>query len=201
MSAKEPSETQKSAARLELSADVAAAMVSQLPTLSQQVVAAVMAEVPSYSGAWSGPMGRPIAHAVQLALTGFLRLAAHPSGSDPGTPRAPAVDAAYDLGRGEARSGRSMDVLLAAFRVGARVSWREMAQILVAGGADTATTARFAELMFAYIDELSGASVSGHVDELATTGQVRQRYLERLGHALLSGAAPEAVVAAAERAA
>ncbi|MFN8168633.1 MAG: helix-turn-helix domain-containing protein [Candidatus Nanopelagicales bacterium] len=37
-----------------------------------------------------------------------------------------------------------------------------------------ATVARFAELVFAYIDELSAASVSGHTDELATTGRVRK---------------------------
>ena len=47
--------------------------------------------------------------------------------------------------------------------------------------------ARFAELVFAYIDELSAASAAGHADELATTGRVRQRYLERLTQSLLRG--------------
>ncbi len=42
---------------------------------------------------------------------------------------------------------------------------------------------RFAELVFAYIDQLSAASVAGHTDELATTGRVRQRLLERLAAA------------------
>ena len=46
----------------------------------------------------------------------------------------------------------------------------------------------FAELVFAYIDELSAASVAGHTDELATTGRVRQRLLERVARHLLTGA-------------
>ena len=43
--------------------------------------------------------------------------------------------------------------------------------------------AQFAELVFAYIDELSAASVAGHTDELTTSGRVRERYRERLGPA------------------
>ena len=43
--------------------------------------------------------------------------------------------------------------------------------------------AEFAELMFAYIDELSAASVAGHTDELTTSGRVRERYRERLASA------------------
>ena len=63
-----------------------------------------------------------------------------------------------------------------------------------------ATVARFAELVFAYIDELSASSVAGHADELATTGRVRQQRLERLAHHLVSGAPEDTVRAAAERA-
>ena len=54
------------------------------------------------------------------------------------------------------------------------------------------TLAAFAELVFAYIDELSAASVAGHTDELATSGRVRQRYLERLARHLLRGAPADA---------
>jgi hypothetical protein len=60
--------------------------------------------------------------------------------------------------------------------------------------------ARFAELVFAYIDELSAASVAGHTDELSTSGRVRERYRERLGQHLLAGARQDLLVAAAERA-
>ena len=44
--------------------------------------------------------------------------------------------------------------------------------------------ARFAELVFAYIDQLSAASVAGHTDELAHhRAGCAQRNLERLARA------------------
>ena len=153
---------------------------SRLADIAENTVTAIIGEVPGYTNALAGPMGAKIEGAVQLALGGFLKLA---SSGDPGTPLTPALEGAYILGRGEARSGRSMDALLAAYRVGARVSWRELSGTAVEVGLSAETLAKFAELVFAYIDELSAASVAGHTDELATSGQVRQRYLQALGRA------------------
>ena len=106
-------------------------------------------------------MGEIIGNAVQLALGGFLSLAGGRRGADPGTPTAPAMEGAYQLGRGEARNGRSTDALLSAYRIGARVAWREMSARAVAAGIPAERLAGFAELVFAYIDELSAASVAG----------------------------------------
>jgi hypothetical protein len=179
---------------------VAAAMRTELPAVAEQTVAAIVVEVPSYADAFGGEMGRTIQNAVQLALGGFLELATAGGGADASTPIQPALDGAYALGRGEARSGRSMDALLGAYRVGARVSWRHLAASAVAAGLTADQLARFAELVFAYIDQLSAASVAGHADELATSGRVRERHLERLAHRLLTGAAPQELTAAAEQA-
>ena len=93
-----------------------------------------------------------------------------------------------------------MEALLSAYRVGARVSWRDLSGAGVGAGLTAATLASFAELVFAYIDQLSAASAAGHTDELATAGRVRQRYLERLTQALLRGSSADALEAAAERA-
>lgn len=169
---------------------------AQLPSVAERTVEAITAEVPDYADAFSGEMAT-IRGAVQMALAGFLRLASQRGDS---APLGPARDGAYALGRGEARSGRTMDALLAAYRVGARVAWRDLSETAVAGGLPSAAVAQFAELVFAYIDELSAASVAGHSDELATSGRVRQQYRERLGEALLSGAALPALEAMAERA-
>lgn len=179
---------------------IMAALRSRLPLVAERTVAAVTAEVPGYGGALTGQMGTTIEQAVQTALGGFLRLAGQVTESDPSTPLQPAIEGAYALGRGEARSGRTMDALLAAYRVGARVSWREWAAIAVERGLSAPTLAQFAELVFAYIDQLSAASVAGHTDELETTGRVRQRYLEKLAEDLLSEATTEALLASAERA-
>ena len=180
-----------------LDPDVAAALRERLADVADRAVLTIVSEVPSYAGAWSGRMGEVIRNAVQLALGGFLTLATR---QDADAPKAPAIEGAYQLGRGEARSGRTVEALLAAYRIGARASWRDMADVAVEAGVDAGQLARFAELVFAYIDELSAASVAGHTDELESSGRVRQRNLERLARALLTGAPADAVNAAAERA-
>jgi hypothetical protein len=181
-------------------AAVADAMRAELGSVAQATVAEIIVEVPSYADAFTGDMGKVIRNAVELALGGFLELATASSGADASTPIRPALDGAYELGRGEARSGRSMDALLAAYRVGARVSWRHLSASAVSAGLTVGQLARFAELVFAYIDQLSAASVAGHSDELETTGRVRTRYLERLAGLLLAGAPLPELTAAAERA-
>ncbi len=183
-----------------LPAEAATAIRAELPRVADDVVAAIIAEVPSYEDALGGRMGRTIRNAVQLALGGFLSLAAGGREIDPRTPTAPAVDGAYQLGRGEARDGRTTEALLSAYRIGARVSWREMSAAAVTGGLAAEDVARFAELVFAYIDELSASSVAGHDDELATTGRVRERLLEHLARLLVDGAPEQAVRTAAEEA-
>ncbi len=185
---------------LALNDQVVAALQAVLPAVAERTVAAVTVEVPSYADAFSGRMGQRIESAVQMALGAFLQLAARSHDSDHGPPLSPALEGAYELGRGEARQGRSMDALLSAYRVGARVAWRELSETAVTGGLPPLMIARFAELVFAFIDELSAASVSGHADELASSDRERRRHLDRLGQHLLTGAPTETLQASAERA-
>ena len=88
---------------LRLPPDAIAEMRAQLPGVAGKALTAIVAEVPSYEAALSDSMGENIRSAVQLALGGFLSLASGRRGSDPRTPAAPAVEGAYQLGRGEAR--------------------------------------------------------------------------------------------------
>jgi hypothetical protein len=183
-----------------LSPEVVAPLRQRLSHVATQTIDAIMAEVPAYAEAFAGALGAKIERAVQVALGTFLGLVSRADGPDLQSPLAPALEEAYALGRGEARSGRSLDALLGAYRVGARVSWHELAAISVGTGQPAATIAHFAELVFAYIDELSAASVAGHADELASSGRARLRHLEQLTQALLAGEAEHAVVEAAHRA-
>ena len=169
-----------------------------LSEVAVHVVTAVREEVPAYGEGMGEQMAATIEQAVQMALAGFLRVAG--SATEPGTPLSPTVEGAYALGRGEARSGRSADALLAAYRVGARVAWRELSATSVRAGTPAATVASFAEMVFAYIDELSASSVAGHTDELETSGRLRQRLLDRLAVALLRGDAADALAEAASQA-
>lgn len=177
-----------------------AAMWSLLPSVAERTVAAVVDDVPSYADAFGGRMGENIERAVQQSLAAFLQLVSE--GGDPDTSPTvrPALEGAFALGKGEARGGRSTDVLLAAFRVGARTAWREWSAVAVAHAVPGEQLAVFAERVFAYIDRLSATSVAGHADELAKTGLARQRHREALVRLLLAAAPTEDLVAAAERA-
>jgi hypothetical protein len=184
--------------RPSLDGPVLAALQGRLHEVAQQTIDAVAEEVPGYRGTLDDAAQAILAQAVEGALSGFLSLAA--ADQDPSAPLAPALQGAFALGQGEARRGRTMDALLAAYRVGARVSWRGLAGAAVDAGLPADEVVRFAELVFAYIDALSAASVAGHAEELAVADRVRQRNLERLGHGLLAGAPPDSLVAAAQRA-
>lgn len=185
--------------RLSLPPGLVEQLTSQLPQVADAAVAAIIAEVPTYAGALSGPMGQVIRDAVVLALGGFVQLGARGDRRSD-RPAAASMEGAYQLGRGEARSGRSMEALLAAYRVGSRVSWRQMAVGLVRAGVDAATVAAYAELVFAYMDQLSDQSATGHRDETNESGRARQRLLDQLARALLEGQSSEAVEALAARA-
>jgi hypothetical protein len=188
-----------SAGSVALPAGVAAALRARLPAVAEHTVEAVTREVAEYS-ALESEVGVTISRAVQLALATFLRLATQEPDGDTEAQMQPALEGAYALGRGEARSGRTMDALLGAYRVGARVSWREWSSTAVAIGLPADALARFAELVFAYIDELSAASAAGHSDELARSGRVREQYRERLALALLGGAPDDELRRRAEQA-
>ena len=134
------------ATELALDETTVTALRAALKTTADEVVQAIIDEVPPYTNALSGHMGATIRRAVRTALGHYLDLASgNVTGSDAG-------DAAYELGRGEVRDGRSMDALLSAYRVGARVAWRGLAAGAVPAGLPAAEVAKFAELTFAYID-------------------------------------------------
>lgn len=172
-----------------LGARQVAAVERELPRIAVQCVDTIVSEVPAYRAALRGDMRAMIEQAVQLALAGFLRLAAGRRAGDPSTPIEQSLAGAYELGRGEAKSGRRMDALLAAYRVGARTAWREMSSLPAVQKAAASDVAHFAGLVFAYIDELSASSVTGHVDELTDETNLRGR----LANALLAERDPATI--------
>ncbi len=190
---------------LALDPALVSALRERLLDVGRRTIDALTSGVPEYGDRLSGDrlstdLRETLESSVRLALGGFLTLAEQSESGDAGTPLRPVLDAAYALGRGEARSGRTMAALLAAYRVGARVAWREWAALSVELGIDPRTLARFAELVFAYIDALSASSVTGHSDELAVSGRVREQYRERLARAILAGEPEHQLVPLAVRA-
>ena len=176
-----------------LSPAIVAELEEILPSVGESVVNAVIGQVPSYQDAWAdAKMAGIIQTAVQVALSGFLAAAA--GGADDLASATPgAVQGAFGLGGGEARSGRSTEALLAAYRVGARTAWRELSAGALAAGLEPEALVEFAALVFAWIDEISDASVAGHAAEVASSGRARQRLLARLGQHLVEGATAEVI--------
>jgi PucR C-terminal helix-turn-helix domain len=140
--------------------ELASALRPALDGLADEIVVAVGEGVPAYRGQLRGRYGRNIRAGVEQALAGFVELVA--SG---GRAELPGRSVYVALGAGELREGRSLESLLAAYRLGARVAWRGLAQAGEAAGLAPATMYRTAEALFAYIDELSAASAEGHAGE------------------------------------
>jgi len=161
-----------------LPAPAVAVMRPQLQDLAQEIIDAIRVEVPAYARPLEGPFGRGLIVGVEEALRQFL------DGIEAGGPM-PRSRVYVDLGRGEVRAGRGLDVLLAAYRVGARVAWRRFSAGGVAAGLEPETLYLLAESIFAYIDELSAKSAEGYaLEQSAAAGELRAQR-QRLARLLL----------------
>jgi hypothetical protein len=166
-----------------------------LAEVVDEVIASIPQEVPSYARPLEGRFGQGVRMGVEVALSRFLDL--------PGTD-SPALavedrDVYLALGRGELLQGRTLEALLAAYRVGARVSFRRFADL--AGHLDPGLLMPLAESVFAYIDELSAVSAEGYATEQSRRAGESDRLRSELLTLLLSGTADAPAVTAAALAA
>jgi hypothetical protein len=74
------------------------------------------------------------------------------------------------------RAGRSLDALLSAYRLGARLAWEHFVSAGEAAGHEPQTLYRLASAIFDYIDGISAESVEGFSQERAAAeGEARRR--------------------------
>jgi PucR C-terminal helix-turn-helix domain len=147
-----------------------AALRPVLPELADEIVAAIGREVPDYARPVEGPFGRALRTGVEAALARFVDGIEAP---DTGEEGASTIYVA--LGRGEFRAGRSLDALLGAYRLGARLAWERFVAAGDAAGHDPATLYDLATAIFSYIDAISAESVEGYAQERAAAESERQR--------------------------
>ncbi|MGI8903453.1 MAG: PucR family transcriptional regulator [Solirubrobacteraceae bacterium] len=152
----------------ELPSSIAGVLRPVLADVADEMIEAVRT-VPAYARPLEGPFGAGIRAGVQEALRHFL------AEIEAGGPVE--RSAVYlRLGRGEMRAGRSLDSLLSAYRLGARVAWRRFAAAGVAAGLEPDTLYLLAEAIFAYIDVLSAESAEGHaLEQSAAAGEAELR--------------------------
>jgi hypothetical protein len=160
------------------------------------VIAAIRERVPAYHRPLRGRFGAGIRQGVEVALTQFADLVA-----DPELDRSD-LDAVYRaLGAGEYREHRSLDVLLAAYRLGARVSWRRVSELAMEAGFDRRALAILAEAVFAYIDEVSALSAEGYAQAQSAAAGQSERLRSRLAELMVEPTtSPDAIAAAAAEA-
>jgi hypothetical protein len=163
----------------ELPPSLAAALRPALPELSDAIIAAIGAEVPAYARPLEGPFGRAVRIGVRTALARFVDGIEDPASEDPDARRLYA-----ELGRAEFRGGRSLDALLSAYRIGARLAWERFVAAGEAAGHEPATLYRLASAIFSYIDGISADSVEGYAQERAATEGERQRRRRALARLL-----------------
>jgi hypothetical protein len=156
------------------------------PTVADEIIDAIRSGVPAYARPLEGSFGEGVRLGVGQALTEFAALI-----ENPGMDRSQGRGIYVALGRGEAREGRSMEALLAAYRIGARVAWRRVAETAREAGLPSETLALLAESIFAYIDELSAYSAEGFAQEQAAEAGELDRRRERLVGVLTSAGPAE----------
>src|SRR4051794_5136147 len=155
--------------------EAADALRPVLPGLADDIIAAISAEVPDYARPMEGRFGEVTRFAIEVALNRFVDLLvgeAHDDASTRGT--------YIKLGAGEFRNGRSLDALLSAYRVGARLAWRRFVDAGTDSGLPPQALYDLGEAIFAYIDEISAESVEGYAEEQSAAAGETQRRRRRL---------------------
>ena len=159
--------------------ELAKALRPALPDLAQHIIVAIGREVPAYARPLEGPFGRALRVGVERALSRFVDGIERPGAGDGG-----AREIYVALGRGEMRAGRSLDALLSAYRIGARLAWERFVAAGEAAGHEPRTLYRLASAIFDYIDGISAESVEGFTEERAAAEGERQRRRRALARLL-----------------
>ncbi|HEY3465060.1 MAG TPA: helix-turn-helix domain-containing protein [Amycolatopsis sp.] len=161
--------------------ELAAVFRPRMLDVADEVLREIQRTIPDYARPLDGAFGKALRAGVQAAILQFIdRIAA--SGPLPDERRKVFVG----LGVHELAQGRNLDVLQAAYRVGARVTWRRMAEVGTRAGVPSATLCLLAEAIFAYIDELSALSIEGHAAAQARAAGALERRRRRLLDLLLA---------------
>jgi hypothetical protein len=159
---------------------VADVLEPELDAVTDEILETIAREVPDYARPLEGQFGQGVRTGVTEALRQFVELIRSPSGA-----RGRGREVYVALGRGELRQGRTLDALQSAYRVGARVAWRRLAEAARRAAIDPELLSLLAESIFAYIEELSADSVEGYWEARSQLEDERRRRRRELVAVLL----------------
>jgi PucR C-terminal helix-turn-helix domain len=168
--------------------DVSRAMEPHLSEIVEAIIEVIQRDVTAYARPLEGDFGVAVRSGVEVALSRLLLEL--PGTSLPALP--PHARQVYaGLGKGEARTGRPLEALLAAYRIGARMAFRAVSRIAVEEGLDPTLLMPLGESIFAYIDELTSVSIEAFTEEQFRRAGERDRRRSQLLEQLVSGRADE----------
>ncbi|MFD5162296.1 PucR family transcriptional regulator [Streptomyces hawaiiensis] len=170
--------------------ELAKVLRANLTAVAAEVEEEVRRQVPEYARPADGTYLQNLRSGVVQALTLFVDHIADPR-DDGG-----AIAATYyELGRGEALEGRSLDALQSALRVGGLRAWREMGRTAEELGLDSAVVTALGELAFRTVHEVAQAAAAGYAEAQLRSSDELERRRKRLLDLLLEDGpvAPEAV--------
>lgn len=173
----------RDAASDRLPPQLAASLRPVLPGLAQDTVRAIGLQIPAYASPLEGPFGGALSRGVERSLQQFVDAVA--DGQAVGDADEAARSGVYvELGRAEQRAGRSLDALLGAYRLGARLAWERFVEAAEAAGEEPQTLYALAGAIFSYIDAISAVSVDGFTQEQSRSASERARRRRALVRAL-----------------
>lgn len=173
------------------------AIVDRLPAILAEVGELLAERYPDYAGFLADDFDEVVgaAEGFTARLVGLVE-------RDPST-MAPELESGAEqtlfeeIGRMHCRQQRDVTDLLAAYRTGAGVAWRHVADTALRIGVPAEAFAGLAAAVFAAVDQLSSASLRGYVQEQSTAGYARERLRDELAELLLSGRSDMAAIRAA----
>jgi hypothetical protein len=176
-------------------------IVGRLPAILAEVHELLVEQQPDYAAFLAEGMGEVLG-----AAEGFIARLIGLADRDPWT-MAPQLASTVEhalfeeIGRIHYQQQRDLTPLLAAYRTGATVAWRHVADTALQLGVPAEAFAGLATVVFAAVEQLSSASLHGYIRAQASEGHAREQLREELAELLLSDCSdPAAVRAAAARA-
>jgi hypothetical protein len=162
----------------------------ELASLATEIVDEIRTKIPAYARPLDGPYGKSIRAGVQHATSLFIEQIGNPE-----TSVQKCYEVHHKLGQNEMREGRSLDDLQAAYRVGARVSWRRIMRVGKRNGLSSTVMSQLADAVFAYMDKLASVALDGYLEAKATSAGALETWRRRLlGMIMQTPPAPTAAI-------
>ncbi len=164
---------------------VAETLRSVVPAVIEDAMDRIVHDLPTLGSDVVGRFGEALRLGIHQALRHFTDLL----GRDVSALDDQLLRMYVEFGAREDRHGRSMEALLAAYRLGARTTWAHFSVAAIEDGAPPRQIALLAEALFVYIDELSAASATGFSRAQVERAAQREQARRRLAEALVAGVA------------